>query len=392
MFYTRKIYPELVSHSQTPLVTVLTGMRRTGKTTLIQRLLLDLTNKNSLYLDLQRPDNRELFNQKNYEAIRESFIAQGLSSNKPMIIALDEIQLAPDSPSAIKYLSDHHKIKFIVTGSSSYYLKNLFSESLSGRKKIFELHPLDFGEFLTFKEIPFSQVSWKEGKFNNLEYNRLSSYYEEFVRFGGFPQVVLAQSEKDKKDLLLDIMSSYINVDVRSLADFSDERNLYSLAKLMAGRVGSRIEYTKLSQLTGLSRPTVTNYISFFEKTYLATTIPVFTNNIDREIVKARKLYFCDTGLANILAELSSGSQFENTLFNQLSRVGQIQYYALKTGHEIDFILDGELALEAKETPVQGDLDHLTQISSTARIKNFRLIGRHKSPKFTDYTWAGSIL
>src|SRR3990167_7390233 len=166
MFYKRKIYPELLSHTQSPFVTVLTGMRRTGKTTMVQQLLLDIPNKNSLYMDLQRPDNRELFSQKNYEAIRESFISQGLSTNEPMVIALDEIQLAPDSPSAIKYLSDHHKIKFVVTGSSSYYLKNLFSESLSGRKKIFELYPLDFGEFLIFKNISFSQTDWEKGSFN----------------------------------------------------------------------------------------------------------------------------------------------------------------------------------------------------------------------------------
>lgn len=392
MFYTRKIYPELLNHAQTPLVTVLTGMRRTGKTTLIQQLLLDLPSKNSLYLDLQRPDNREIFSQKNYEAIRQSFIAQGLSVDKPMVVALDEIQLAPDSPSAIKYLSDHHHIKFIVTGSSSYYLKNLFSESLSGRKKLFELHPLDFGEFLTFKEIPFSQTDWKNKKFDILEYNRLSSYYEEYIKFGGFPQVVLAKSEAEKKDLLLDIMSSYVNIDIRSLADFSDGRNLYSLAKLLAGRIGNRVEYSKLSQLIGLSRPTVTNYVSFFEKTYLITTIPVYTKSADREIVKSRKLYFCDTGLANTLAELSSGAQFENTLFNQFARMGQVQYYALKTGHEIDFILDNKFAVEAKETPLEGDLTHLSNMCSYAGISDFRLVGRRQSPKFSNYVWAGSIL
>lgn len=392
MFYKRKIYTELLSHAQTPLVTVLTGMRRTGKTTLVQQLLLDIPNKNSLYLDLQRPDNRELFDEKNYEAINEAFIARGLRADEPMVIVLDEIQLAPDSPSAIKYLSDHHKIKFIVTGSSSYYLKNLFSESLSGRKKLFELHPLDFGEFLTFKNISFSQTDWEKGSFNVSEYNRLSSYYEEYIRFGGFPQVVLADSEADKRDLLSDIMSSYVNIDIRSLADFSDERNLYSLAKLLAGRIGSRMEYSKLSRLTGISRPTVTNYISFFEKTYLINTVPVYTKSIDREMVKSRKLYFCDTGLANTLAELSSGAQFENTLFNQLARIGQIQYFALKTGHEIDFILDENLAIEAKETPLEGDFAHLTHMATNTQIPNFRLVGRHQSPKFTDYAWAGSIL
>jgi len=392
MFYNRKIYKELLSHAKTPLVTVLTGMRRTGKTTLIQQILLDLPSRNSLYLDLQRPDNRELLSQKNYEAIRESFVAQGLSVNEPMIIALDEIQLAPDSPSAIKYLLDHYHIKFIVTGSSSYYLKNLFSESLSGRKKLFELHPLDFGEFLTFKEISFSQTNWVKGDFNVLEYNRLSSYYEEYIKFGGFPQVVLAKSDTEKRDILLDIMSSYVNIDIRSLADFSDERNLYSLAKLLAGRTGNRIEYTNLSQLVGLSRPTVTNYISFFEKTYLINTVPVYTKSVDREIVKSRKLYFCDTGLANTLAELSSGVQFENTLYNQFARMGQIQYYALKTGQEIDFILDKKFAFEAKETPVERDLNHLANMCSNVGIANFRLVGRNQSPKFSNYVWAGSIV
>lgn len=392
MFYPRKIYPELLSHARTSIVTVLTGMRRTGKTTLIQQLLVDLPNKNSLYLDLQRPDNRELFEQKNYDSIREAFISRGLSPESQMVVALDEIQLAPDSPSAIKYLFDHYKIKFILTGSSSFYLKNLFSESLSGRKKLFELFPLDFGEFLTFKEVSHSQTDWKKGAFNDLEYHRLTSFYEEYVRLGGFPQVVLAKSEAEKRDILSDIMSSYVNIDIRSLADFSDERNLYALAKLLAARVGSRVEYSKLSRLTGISRPTVTNYVQFFEKTYLVRTIGVYTKSVDREIVKSRKLYFCDTGLANSLAELSSGAQFENTLFNQLSRAWQVQYYALKTGQEIDFILDKDLAIEVKETPVEADLSHLERMSGIAQVENFRLFGRHQSPKFGDYVWGGSVL
>lgn len=391
MVYTRKIYQSLLEHSESPLVTVLTGMRRTGKTTLITQLLSDIPNKNSLFIDLQRPDNRELFQQKNYDGIYESLIARGLSKDKPMIVALDELQLAPDCPSAIKYLTDHQKIKFIVTGSSSYYLKNLFSESLSGRKKIFELFPLDFGEFLTFKGISFSETQWQKKSFDKNEYHRLTPYYEEFIRFGGFPQVVLAQSESTKKDILLDIMSSYVNIDIRSLADFSDERNLFTLAKLLANRVGSRIEYNTISKLTGIGRPTVTNYITFFEKTYLIHTVPVFTNNATREIVKSKKLYFCDTGLANTLAEISSGAQFENTVYNQLSKLGTIQYYALKTGNEIDFILNSETALETKETPTDNDLSNLSRLADSAGLKRFRVISRHISTRFDDYLWGGSI-
>ena len=203
---------------------------------------------------------------------------------------------------------------------------------------------------------------------------------------------MLAKSEAEKRDILADIMASYVNIDIRSLADFSDERNLYSLAKLLATRAGNRIEYSNLSRLTGLSRQTVTNYIQFFEKTYFIKTIGVYTRSVDREIVKSRKLYFCDTGLANTLAELSSGAQFENTLFNQLAKIGQVQYYALKTGQEIDFIFNENLAIEAKETPTEADLSYLTRMASTAQIPNLKLVGRYQSPKFTNYIWAGSIV
>src|SRR3989344_694401 len=117
MVYTRKIYADLLEHAKSPLVTVLTGMRRTGKTTLTTQLLADIPNKNSLYLDLQRPDNREMFEQKNYEAVLDALVSRGLSKDKPIVIALDEIQLSPESPSVIKYLLDHHNVKFIVTSS-----------------------------------------------------------------------------------------------------------------------------------------------------------------------------------------------------------------------------------------------------------------------------------
>lgn len=391
MVYKRSLYPSLLQHAQTPLVTVLTGMRRTGKTTLIKQLLLDLPNKNSLFFDLQRADIRELFSLKNYDDIRLALISRGLSDKQQMIVALDEIQLLPEITGVIKYLLDTHQIKFIITGSSSYYPKNLFSESLAGRKKVFELFPLSFGEFLTFKNLNLPKIDWLKSDFSFDIFNRFSAYYEEFIRFGGFPQVVLAQTENEKRDLLSDIMSSYINIDIKTLADFADERNYYNLAKLLARRVGSRVELTKLASESGLSRHTVANYISFFEKTYLIATLPVYTHSIDREIVKSKKLYFVDTGLANSLAELSSGAQFENTVFNQVTCQGKLRYYALKTGQEIDFVLDEKTALEVKETPTELDQLGLDRISKTANLSNSRLIGRYRSPIFTNYIWGGGI-
>jgi len=391
MYFTRKILPALKEHLGKRQITVLTGMRRTGKTTLVKHLLDEISSKNKIYIDLERLDNREIFSEKNYDSVLSGFRQRGIDIQKKSYIALDEIQLCPDIASTMKYLYDNHAIKFIVTSSSSYYLKNLFTESLAGRKKIFELYPLDFGEFLTFKKIPYAGGRFLEKQFALHEYERLKKYYEEYIKYGGFPEVALARTKEEKKDLVSDIISSYINIDINSITDLRNQENLYKLMKLLAVRTGTRLDYMKLSRLSGISRVTLLKYMELLEKTYIIFRISVISANPDREIVKAKKLYFCDNGILNYLGEISGGTQFENAVFNQLRPCGRIDYYALKTGREIDFIMNKETALEAKETPEEADLKKLEQISRQAQIKKFRLIGRHPVPRFKNYIWGGDI-
>ena len=146
-----------------------------------------------------------------------------------------------------------------------------------------------------------------------------------------------------------------------------------------------------MASVLGITRQTAQSYIDFLEATYVIARVPVFTKNPDREIVKANKIYITDTGLLNILADVDGGTQFENAVFAQLRHHGRIQYYALKTGREIDFVLNGQTALETKETPTSSDLSNLAGLAKTAGLKNFRLIGRHQSPKFDNYIWGGEI-
>lgn len=390
--YPRKLYNLLKEHLDSKQITVLTGMRRTGKTTLVKKLLSDVASDNKLYIDLERIDNREIFSEKNYDAIIYTLQQRGLNIKKKIYIALDEIQLAHNIPSVLKYLYDNYNIKFIVTGSSSYYLKNLFTESLSGRKRVFELYPLDFGEFLTFKEMPYSnKESFLKKQFNPLEYERLKNYYEEYIEYGGFPEVVLTPKTNEKKDLITDIISSYINIDIKTLADFRNQESLYKLMKMLAARTCTRLEYSKLSRLTGISRITIQNYVEFLEKTYLIERKPVLAKNPDREIVKAKKIYFCDNGIMNALENVSSGVKFENAIFTQLHHKGKLSYYALKTGREIDFIMDKNIALEIKESPVEKDKSNLKELSRRLGLRTCRLVGRYPVPNFRDYIWGGEI-
>ena len=392
MFLPRKIYPELKKHLRLKQITVITGMRRTGKTTLIKKLFSEINSKNKLYLDLERPDNRDLFAQKNYDNIIRDLASRGLKTEQKIYLAIDEIQMFPPITSVLKYLYDAFNVKFLVTGSSSYYLKNLFTESLAGRKKIFELFPLDFGEYLDFQGVARRKnENWKKKDFNPIEYERLRGYYENYIEFGGFPEIALIKNNQEKKDLLADIFSSYINIDIKSLADFRSEENVYKLIKLLSSRVGTRLDYSKISRISGLSRPTVINYIDFFEKTYLIKRVPVMAKSPDREIVKARKIYFLDNGLAGFLSDLNSGSKFENAVFNQLCHHGRLQYYSLKNGREIDFILNGRMGFEVKETPIGADQRKLADLCRKAGIGVGRLIGRYHSPDFKNYIWGGEI-
>lgn len=387
----RLIYPELKTHLSKRQITIITGLRRTGKTTLIKKLLDDSENKNRLYFDLERIDNKELFSEKNYENIITVLKARGLNTDRKSLIAIDEVQLLPGIASAIKYLYDNYSIKFIVTGSSSYYIKNMFSESLAGRKKVFQLFTLNFGEFLTFRDVHFVPPKTLGRKFISAEFERLKKYYDEYIRYGGFPEVVLSKNVSDKRDIVNDILSSYLNIDIKNITEIRDQRNLHKLLKMLAGRTASRLDYSKLSSLTGISRPSVYNYLDLLENTFVITRLPVLSKNPDREIVKAPKIFINDNGLLNQLAEVDSGVQFENAVFNQLKFHGQLHYYSLKTGREIDFILDGKTSIEVKETADSRDLNRLKNLSKNIDISKNIIVSRYPSPTFKDFVWGGDL-
>ncbi len=391
MNYKRKIYSSLEKHLSVKQVTVLTGMRRTGKTTLVKQLMEASDIEHKLFFDLERIEDRKLFSYDNYDLTVEILKARGINFSKKVLICIDEIQLLPNIPSVIKYLYDHYDIKFIVTGSSSYYIKNKFQESMAGRKKIFEIYPLDFGEYLTFKNITFQPITDLNLLKNfELEYSRLQLNYEEYCTFGGFPEVVLNSDISEKKDLLQDILSSYINIDLVQIADIKKIPELTNIIRLLATRIGSKLDISKIATTVNLSRATVENYIYLLENTYFIKTIPVYAMNADKEIVKARKIYFLDNGIATQFADLSSGSKFENAIFNQLHHYGEVNYYQLKTGQEIDFIIDKKIAFEVKETAHPIDYKKMMNLAKNVNIEKGFVLGKN-STNFDNYIWGGMI-
>jgi len=385
MFIKRKIYNKLKKLLEYEEIVVLTGMRRVGKTTLLKQIFNELDSSNKVFLDMENQIDQLIFEENDYNNILNNLAAFGINKSEKIYVFIDEIQLSRGITSPLKYLFDHYKIKFVVTGSSSFYLKNLFSESLSGRKFIIELFPLDFEEFLWFNgiEVPFkNEFHKKEQHRNKIQYEHLKPFYNEYLQFGGFPQVVLAKTKEKKKLYLNDIFNSYFEKEVKSLSDFKNIKAFRDLLLLLIRRTGSKLEVSKLASLLGLSRPTIYSYLSFLEKTYFIFFVSSFTNSIDREIGRSKKLYICDTGILNLFANIDEGNLFENAVFNNLKYHGKLNFYQNRSGLEIDFILpEQKIAFEVKTKAIEQHIKRLKRLSGTLNMKENYVISREFSDK-----------
>ena len=379
MIKQRTILDHIKPHYASPEAIIITGMRRTGKTTLLNLIFSHIQSANKIFLDLENPLNRKHFEEPNYERVKTTLEVLGVDFTRKAHIFLDEIQFVRTLPSVVKYLIDHYQAKFFLTGSASFYLRNLFSESLSGRKYLFELFPLTFREFLDFKDSVL-KIPENPREIARPVLESISPLYDEYLRFGGFPGVVLKTSAAEKAMALDDIFSSYFQWEVLQLGDFRKNAVIRDLIVLLAQRVGSKLDIQKISKEIGITRPTLYEYLSFLEGTFFIKLIRPYARGKDSEIRKSPKVYLCDTGLANRLANLDEGRIFENSVFQNLRIKGEIRYYERKNGAEIDFLLDKTHAFEAKMTPQQRDVNELKRVAGELGMTSFSVVSRY----FTD--------
>lgn len=383
MYKNRKLLDILVKYSDAREAIVVTGFRRVGKTILLKYIYEQLSTKNKVFLDMESPVNQRAFADDNYDNIKAFLERLGINFNQKAFVFLDEIQNVRNLPSVVKYLYDHNEIKFYLTGSSSFYLKNWFSESMSGRKFLFELHPLDFEEFLWFKETKLKSTAG---------YDLLSALYEEYLLYGGFPGVALAQSAEEKLLMLDDILGSYFKLDVQTLANFRDNQKLKDLLFLLSSRVGSKPETSKLAESLGVSRQTVYEYLNFFEQTYLIHYLRPISGSKDIKIKHMPKIYFVDTGILNRVEQVSKAQLFENKVFNQLftrlsyeGKSGEFEdnigYYQKKSGAEIDFVVERKTAYEVKIRGGGFDVKRLEKTAYKLGIADYSVVSLEKIDK-----------
>lgn len=382
LFYT--ILPQL----QHKNAIVITGMRQVGKTTLMQQLANVWEGKYS-WFDFDNPLDYMLFENIDYKVIyKELQRLAGAKNGERFLVCIDEIQNFPEITKIIKYLIDHYEVKFIVTGSSNYYLRNLFPESLSGRKFLFILNPLSYREYLYFHDFlpetelqPDAEEAFKTHSRVSIHNRR--ELYDQYMEFGGFPEVALTKDFHTKKLILKNIFASFFEKDIKVFNEFKDVKELRDLIILLGPRNGNILDVTRLSSELGINRVKVYNYLEFLEGIFFLRLIPKFTHSIDRSVAGGKKVYFSDTGILNLVTKISIGQLLETTVANQLQQYGMVSYYNKRNTAEIDFILNGEIALEVKQKAIEPDIHKLEKLANSLSIQKYYIVSN--TPEYHDH-------
>lgn len=327
-------------------IAVLLGARQVGKTTLLQRLV-----PKAKYFILDNEQVRRVFERYDISAYRQALPEKGT-------VVLDEVQLLSNPGRAAKIIFDQMpKIRLIITGSSSFEIKNRSTESLAGRKIDYHLYPLSLSEYLFQKGIsqdlfrPNFLKTKGTGADNKVYSFDLRFILEELLVFGTYPFLV---SHPADGVYLQNLVETVVFKDLLNLNLIENRAAAINLLKLLAYQIGQLVNVTELSNQVGLDAKTVRRYLRFFEESFLVFPLYPFSKRGRDEIIKMPKIYFYDLGLRNaLIGNFTSvagrgdrGALFENFIICEAWKANyyfdlgfNLNFWRTKQGAEIDLVL-----------------------------------------------------
>lgn len=349
MVIKRAIFKDLKDHLSEKEITLIYGPRSAGKTTILLALKEQLDNQGQKTLLL----NLEVENDKKYFSSAQDLVNKiKLEIGGSGTVFIDEIGRKEDAGVLLKDIYDMNlAYKFVVSSPRSLELKEKINEPLMGRNRLFELKTLSFTEFVHHRT--GYQYEDKISELFTLEQAKTLKFLDEYLNFGGYPRVVLAETNQEKLQIIEEIYQSYIEKDISYIFGVRKTESFSNLVKILAAQIGNLVNYSDLSLSVGLSAKKVKDFLWYLEKTFILERVTPYFRNKRKEISKSPVAYFNDLGLRNYVLGLfgnvndsfSTGIVFQNFVFLLLKDQLQVNsakmhFWRTKDGAEVDFVVD----------------------------------------------------
>ena len=326
----------LIEAKDTEFIKVITGVRRSGKSTLLlmfKDFLLNnkIKESNIIYINFESAIYDDI---KNYKDLY-NYIKNKITNDK-MYILLDEVQNVDKWEKAINSLNIDFNVDIYITGSNAYLLSSELSTLLSGRYIEIKMYPLSFKEFL---------------KFNNYDETNVEDKFYEYMKYGGLPAITLI---KDKPDLVMsylnDIYNTIVKKDIIDRNGIKDIALLENIIKYLATNIGSSVSSTKISDYLNSNKityksnhQTIDNYLNMLEKSFIMYKADR-TDIRNKTLLKTLgKYYISDVGIRNIILgfrNINEGHLLENIVYLELLRRGYKVNIGKTGDYEVDFVAE----------------------------------------------------
>lgn len=331
-FYLKKLQKLI----QRGFCTIITGPRRAGKTYIMRQFVKGLINNgihpsSTLFINFEDPRLTEL-NPTTLEKIYKTYI-ENLKPKDEVFLFFDEIQEVEDWEKWVLKILELKEAYIFISGSNAKLLSRELATLLTGRHLDLTVMPLSFAEFLKFKEAETS------------DFFAMKELFKEYIRFGGFPEVVLS---KNKREILLSYLSDILEKDIIRRHSIRKGEQIRSLLRFYLTNFSALVTNTSVSKFLEISKDTVDKFSRYLEDAFLLSFVKRFSFKVKEVEKSPRKVYSIDTGLSNVM-EVSLtenlGRHFENIVYLELLRQKTIalemEIFYFKEIHtgEVDFVI-----------------------------------------------------
>ena len=336
MVIREKYLKRMIDAKDTEFIKVITGVRRSGKSTLLLMFKDYLVHhhvkeKNIIYINFESAMYDDI---KNYKDLYQ-YIQKRIKDSKVYLL-LDEVQNVEAWEKAINSFKVDFDIDIYITGSNAYLLSSELSTLLSGRYIEIKVYPLSFKEYLVF---------------NQYDNQNIEDKFYEYLRYGGLPAITLI---KNNDELVLsylnDIYNTIVKKDIIDRNNIKDSALLENIIKYLVTNIGSPISANKISDYLNSNKiveksnhQTIDNYLNMLEKSFIMY-------KADRTDIRSKSLlktlgkyYISDTGIRNIILgfrNIDEGHLLENVVYLELLRRGYRVNIGKTNDYEVDFVAE----------------------------------------------------